>query len=197
MIAQITAWVKTIIFIVLFASFLELLLPAGGMRRFVRVIMGLLVMLVMLNPVVEVVQSHFTPDQLPVISGGNSNYSDFSSQETADVVKEREKLALTMYESDLTRQIRAVVMAVDGVAEAKVILNIGANQTGQPGPIEMVTVYIQPGIVQPELKVEPVEIGAVKGEKTELTPEFKEKVSRTIRELYQLTADQVEIKAMN
>jgi len=195
---QLTAWVKTIIFIVLFAAFLELLLPVSGMRRFVRVIMGLLIMLVMLNPVVEVFQSRFAPDQLPVINGDNSDSVDFATEETADVVKQRDQLALDLYEKDLTRQIQAVVMAEEGVADSKVLLSIKAAADGRQGAIDKVTVFVQPGIAQPDSKISPVVIGTGNGENQEkLTPELKEKIGRTIREIYQLTADQVEIRAMN
>lgn len=47
------AWVRQLIFLALFASFFELLLPSGALQKFVRVIVGLLIMLAVLRPAAE------------------------------------------------------------------------------------------------------------------------------------------------
>lgn len=200
MMAQITEWVKTVIFVVLFAAFLELLLPASGMRRFVRVVMGLLILLVMLNPVVEVFQTNFSPDQVPALSGGGPDSASGSAvpETIADAAKQRNQLALAVYEKDLARQIRAVVLALDGVRDAKVDVSVQQSADGRQGAIDKVVVFVMPGVVQSGTDVAPVKITAGGAEnKAELKAALKAKVAGTVRELYQLTADQVEIRAMN
>ena len=68
MIDSITVWVKGIVFVVLFASFLELLLPSNSMQRFVRVIMGLFIMLTILQPVIEIMENKWTKDLQPALA---------------------------------------------------------------------------------------------------------------------------------
>jgi len=105
-ISALNDWVKTIILVVLFASFLELLLPASSMQRFVRVIMGLLVMLTMLNPVVEFIQSRSTPQEIPALGGriiaGPGPAQGGAAVSTGD----KSKLAVELYKKDLARQTR-------------------------------------------------------------------------------------------
>ena len=49
--AWLNEWVRTIIILVFFAGFLELLLPSGNMRPMVQVLVGLFVLLLLLGPV--------------------------------------------------------------------------------------------------------------------------------------------------
>ncbi len=118
MIAFITVWIKGIIFVVLFASFLELLLPNNSMQRFVRVIMGLFIMLAIVNPIIGVIEHQLTADQLPVLAArADSNVAAVDVlQATNNVAGKRDQLARDLYVKDLSRQIRATVMAADGCA---------------------------------------------------------------------------------
>ena len=47
--AWLNEWVRTIIILVFFAGFLELLLPSGNMRPMVQVLVGLFVLLLLLG----------------------------------------------------------------------------------------------------------------------------------------------------
>ncbi|WP_425061162.1 hypothetical protein SCACP_19410 [Sporomusa carbonis] len=206
MIDSITAWVKGIIFVVLFASFLELLLPNNSMQRFVKVIMGLFIMLAILNPVISVIENRLMADQIPALA--NHSVGELSSADILNAANNtagrREQLARDLYVRDLSKQIRATVLAIDGVADAKVTVNI-AEATGQvskaTGKINHVVVYIEPGIIADERKITKVAIGnntteAVK-ESARLPASVIDKVKRTVTELYQLKANQVEVKRIN
>jgi stage III sporulation protein AF len=46
-------WVRQLIFIILFATVAEVLLPAGDLRRYVKMVLGLVVMVAMITPVVD------------------------------------------------------------------------------------------------------------------------------------------------
>ncbi|TWH48933.1 stage III sporulation protein AF [Sporomusa sp. KB1] len=209
MIAFITVWIKGIIFVVLFASFLELLLPNNSMQRFVRVIMGLFIMLAIVNPIIGVIEHQLTADQLPVLAArADSNVAAVDVlQATNNVAGKRDQLARDLYVKDLSRQIRATVMAVDGVADAKAVVTIDNGDTGTPptskgmGKLKNVVIYIEPGITASERKISKVAVGV---SIPEAAPEAKkvpavvvDKVTRVVTELYQLRASQVEVRWMN
>lgn len=59
MIGLIGQWIKQIILLILIATFLDLLLPNSGMRRYVKLVVGLLLILVILSPVLELFQFDF------------------------------------------------------------------------------------------------------------------------------------------
>lgn len=56
MISFIGEWIKHIILLILMATFLDLLLPNSSMRRYVKLVVGLLLILVILSPVLHIFQ---------------------------------------------------------------------------------------------------------------------------------------------
>ncbi len=197
MISALNDWVKTIILVVLFASFLELLLPASSMQRFVRVIMGLLVMLTMLNPVVEFIQSRSTPQEIPAL-GGRIIAGPGPAQGGAVPTGDKSKLAVELYKKDLARQIRAVVLAMDGVADAQVAVQLKNDTDGGSAALEMIKISVRPGQSGVAQKIQSVSVtGSSEAKATGLSPQLTEKITRTVRELYQLRDSQVEIKPWN
>ncbi|UCZ54602.1 stage III sporulation protein AF [Bacillus shivajii] len=53
----VTAWVTNIIILILFATVLELLLPNSKMQRYVKLVVGLMLLMVMLQPVLSIFQT--------------------------------------------------------------------------------------------------------------------------------------------
>ena len=201
-IEAVTVWVKSIIYVVLFASFLELLLPNSSMQRFIRVIMGLFILLAILNPVIGVLETKLSTDQIPALAqtGGTLPDTEILNAGT-QVAGKRNQLAQEIYARDLSKQIRAMVMAIDGVANAKVTVSVADDaQSGSKamGRINNVVVYIEPGIAADERKIDKVTIGSNTAEMSrppnKLSPVIISKVKRMVTELYQLKSSQVEVK---
>ncbi|PYZ98583.1 stage III sporulation protein AF [Alteribacter lacisalsi] len=55
--AFVTEWVANIIMLVLFAAILELLLPNSSLQRYVKLVVGLMVLMVMIQPILSVFHS--------------------------------------------------------------------------------------------------------------------------------------------
>lgn len=145
MIANITLWIKEIILVVLFSSFLELLLPNSSMQRFVRVIVGLFILLAILNPFIGFMEKQLTPAQLPAIAHVENKLTDANVQRAVNSVAEkREQLAADLYIKDLSKQMRATVMSIDGVADARVSVVVESvePESKRTGKIKKVFIYI-------------------------------------------------------
>ncbi|WP_371369458.1 hypothetical protein SRRS_26190 [Sporomusa rhizae] len=204
MIESITLWIKSIIFVVLFASFLELLLPSNNMQRFVRVILGLFIMLAILNPVIGVIEKGLASDQLPALAARTENNLDLNILSAANnVAGKREQIARDMYIRDLSKQIRATVLPIDGVADAKVTVSIDTESDQKSksiGKIKNVVIYIEPGIPA-ERKVTKITINhsaaEVANDSEKLPSALVAKVKKSISELYQIKANQIEVKRLN
>jgi stage III sporulation protein AF len=156
-----------------------------------------MVLLAVLTPVVDVLQSRRTPE-VPALGGQGSQAADRVRSGTEAVVRERDRLAVEIYKKDLARQIRAVVAAVDGVADARVAVAVAADRDGRAGAIDSVVVYVQPGVAAADRKTVRITGGA--GGETregELRPSLRDKGARTVCELYQLPAAQVNVRKMN
>ncbi|HEY3423284.1 MAG TPA: stage III sporulation protein AF [Negativicutes bacterium] len=198
MIPVITDWVKNIVLVVLFASFLELLLPNGSMQRFIRVIMGLFIMLAILNPVIDAIQNPGMEEEVPALSTSSGNAPAIVAASHA-MVKEREQLSNELFRKELSQQIKAIVIALEGVADAKVQVDIYTEPISnkRAGTIKSVVVYVQPGSPAGSKKIARVSIGnQITEEKMQVTPQLENRIKLTISELYQLSKEQIDIKLL-
>ena len=192
-----TTWVKHIIFVVLFASFLELLLPNSSMQRFVRVIMGLFIMLAILNPIIDVLQNHLTPSQVPVLSSNSAN-SKVILDNVKNVANDREQLSTEIYKKELAQQMKVMITTLDGVADAKVVVDTNhSNDKKLSNMIKSVVVYVTPGNAATSSKIAKVTIGQQPTKAADLNVELQNRIKSLISELYQLPKEIIEIKTLH
>lgn len=64
--ATLAVWLKKIVLLVLLATVLDLLLPNTELQRYVKLVMGLLILLVILSPVLTLFSPHMTAEWLAV-----------------------------------------------------------------------------------------------------------------------------------
>lgn len=140
--AAISTWVKSIIFLVLFAAFLELLLPNKTMKSFVRVVIGFFILLAILQPIVDF--KEFVPrwleHPLAHIVESRSTKESF-----APVQAQREKLIQTTYCKELEKQINVMVQDLPEVAavKSKIVLKQAADKNVKENQIDSVQIYIK------------------------------------------------------
>lgn len=194
MVALVSGWVKNIILIVLFASFLELLLPNSSLQRFIRVIMGLLIMLAILNPAIDLVQGNWTVGDMPTLAAGGQKQADIiQSANTAAV--ERERITKEIYKRDMSKQLRALIMAIDGVSEARVAIELQEKpEAGATGAIKAITLYVKPGNVSRSGTINKVSVKTSEHPELELNDAVRNKIKNMLTELYHLRGDQIDIK---
>ncbi|GFZ98989.1 hypothetical protein GCM10008018_51410 [Paenibacillus marchantiophytorum] len=57
-------WLKTVIMVIMLATFVDLLLPSNTMQRYVKTVMSLFILLTLLSPVLQLFQKDWNMDQL-------------------------------------------------------------------------------------------------------------------------------------
>jgi len=165
------AWVKQIILIVLFAAFLELLIPGNNYKKFVRVIMGLLILLAVIRPLLHFLEPQgddMTVQEVAVLNIDNK--AELLTQQAATIQSERERIVFEQYRRELIKQIKVLVGTVDGVSAvtAEIVLHEGKGEKSG-GMLKTVIIYVkQEQSNQQEALVEPVKrvdvLGAANGQ---------------------------------
>jgi stage III sporulation protein AF len=191
MIDLIISWVMGIVFTTLFASFLELLLPSSSMQKFVRVIMGLLIMLAILNPVIGFLEHAPLNGDVTALAPRLSGTAPVEEAAKASTDK-RDQLIKDVYRRDLAKQMHSLVMGIEGVAQANVDVELGVDQAGLT-KISRVIVIVRPGAAKKA--VEKVVIG-ISPSAPVLQQETVVAIQRRLSELYQLQAQQIIVKSM-
>jgi stage III sporulation protein AF len=143
--------VRNIAIVILLASFLELLLPNGSMRRFVQLIMGLFVLIAILGPVANLLDR---PVDFMIPAWSEQKATD-NQEELATVIQQgqsiRDKsqaIALGEYKKAIEQQAKALALTVKGVQEVTI-----EAKTKSTGEIEELRIMVG----TPEAEIKPVE----------------------------------------
>jgi len=207
-----TELVRNIIVIILVTTFLDLLLPSSKMQRFVKVIMGLFILVSVLTPVLSLlakdkdfaVFSWYQEGQ----QGGYTTVLQDSSQLTAV----NQELFLQNYGLRIEKQMEALVGLVKGVTEAKVTVRLQeGKQAGTLEGIKAVQVVVanQPvpeaatgsSLIEP-IRIEISEDSGSLAKKSEKEPRaaessqeeiIAEEVKKTLSQYFGLEAQRIKV----
>ncbi len=121
-------WIRNLILVILLAHFIELLLPDNELRRYVKVVIGFFVIIVILTPLLQV-----TNRQLP---GLDFNLVTTQAPSFAEIVdkgkhlrdNQQEKVKQD-YRQKLAQQIKAVVKLNTNLTDLRVVVKL-ARQEG-------------------------------------------------------------------
>ncbi|MDQ0337734.1 stage III sporulation protein AF [Caldalkalibacillus uzonensis] len=95
-IAYLGEWIKHIVLIILIATFLDLLLPNSQMRRYIKLVVGLLIIMTILSPVLELL----TYDPEHMLREVEQMFEQQPGYEL-DIEREREKIEQVQQEAVL------------------------------------------------------------------------------------------------
>jgi len=136
--------IQNLIVIVILAMFLEMLLPAGEMRKYVKMVMGLLIIVAVVQAVGELVHRDYTGD-LPSLTGKEGNERLSLIMESGKrISNEQQQKAIEQYKRGLANQVIALagINKEIPVVDAEVIVNSereGANY----GQIIKIVMFIE------------------------------------------------------
>lgn len=154
-------WVRGLVMLVLLAGCLEMLLPMNAMKKYVRLTMGLFIVLSVVKPVVALLgQSVVVDTQMFETDAGRSLPTIGQIMEQADQFREKNRtLVAAEAETRLGEMAREAALAVRGISDARATVTLAeAAETGVQ--IKAVTVFVTPGPRYGAVKpVEPVRVG--------------------------------------
>ncbi|MEW6540210.1 MAG: stage III sporulation protein AF [Bacillota bacterium] len=184
--------VRELVVLVILAVVLELLLPEGDLRRYVRMVLGLLIIVAVLQTAV----GFWNRDLAADLSWVTLSRPD--QEGTREIIREGERLwqlgqtqAMTEYEEGLARQIRALAGLNQEVAVADVDVRFAPGRTaGEPGRLEEVILILggeHGGAAE-------VPVGAQLGSRPAPDPEAVARLRGLVADFYGLTPEQVKVR---
>jgi stage III sporulation protein AF len=139
-------WVKGLVLLALLASCLELVLPMGNMKRYVKLTMGLLIVLATLKPIFGFLGQPVAVTANFVEADAGAPGVPTLGQIMASAAAFREKneaLAVGEVESGLSAEAARAARSVNGVADAEAEVRLEEGK--ESVTIKAVTVRIIPG----------------------------------------------------
>lgn len=142
--AALKEWVRGLMMLVILASILELLLPMNSMKKFVRMAMGLLIVLGVVRPIASFLgQPVELKTDLLVQETSHLPTMHQIEEEAARFRQRNESLLLEEAQARLTAEARAAALQVSGVADVQIDLTL--TRQGQEWGVEALTVAVLPG----------------------------------------------------
>ncbi len=129
MIGALSDWLRHLVMIILLAAFLDLILPTTSMQKYVRTVLGLIVMLTMLNPITALIQTHFNLNALETRITGPLFGSSMPWQTSSNANKSSGNVT---FQTDLSATLREEVQSGLGVSLQSVQVGTRSSADGTP-----------------------------------------------------------------
>ncbi len=141
--------VQNLIVIVILAMFLEMLLPVGEMKKYVKMVMGLLIIIAVVQAVGDLARWDYTTDLPSLVEKEKGEHFPAILESGQKITGEQQEVALEQYRHGLARQ----VMALAGVQKETSVIDV--EVTVQPygsdpgfGKLKEIILYIP---VEPDI----------------------------------------------
>jgi len=202
--------IQTIVVIVILAVFLEMLLPRGDMRRYVKMVMGLLIIVAVLQSVTGVINSNllreipdlteapsgYHPVPLEDIMAAGQSLTDANRQEAAQQYSRgiaRQVMSLAALNNDLQVVDTSVQLheSTNEISSITVVCSSGATQPPAPPTKDNAGRDIQPVIISTTGKDKP---GGPGVQPTASEMQAASDITGLVANFYNLRREQVKIE---
>jgi len=121
---EISIWGMSIVGAVAFAAFAEMLMPSGDIKKYVSLVLGIILVLIMIKPLIKLKDIAVRGANLPAVN-----------VQVASLDTGQDDLIIRSYQKQLEYTVESRILAAVGERyEAKV-------EVGEDGEIEHITVY--------------------------------------------------------
>lgn len=142
MIEEIKVWIVNIVTVIIFISFLEILMPDGKMKKYLNLILGFVVMLAILNPVMGLLNSNsYLEDEFFKISNDLIREEYIFSAKNIESVQQEQ--LLTLYKSKIIDDIKQRVESKYSVNVLSIDIDLENKNKENIGEINSIKLAIK------------------------------------------------------
>lgn len=191
----IVAYIKAIASFLIFYAFVELILPSTSFKKYIRVVLGLMTIVIVLKPIMivfaespeAVVESMFSIEQdldKKILDNEKKNYDAI----TAQAVMIEYKQGLRKQMADMLLANLNIILVSDNI-----IVNED-NTSSEFGNIIEIKLYVSEPMEQ-KIKVDPIHVSTDTGNEdiTQIQAEKIEGAKKIISDFYNLSQDNIHI----
>lgn len=137
MIQWLSGWLKEIIFIILIATFVDLILPNSTMQRYARVVISLFILLIILSPMVHLLNSEIDmksmdPFSAKIASIGQMKPLKAIMKDSSRLQADYEEQALRIAESRFAVMVKEKIETTESVSIQSVKAKLAVTGEGEP-----------------------------------------------------------------
>lgn len=103
MIEFVKNWVLNIVVAIFFIAFIEILLPTSNMKKYINMILGLLIIIVIINPIIKFMSSDINIDR--EVFYNLQSYNDFEVERESKYVETQYQQIIQVYKEKIEREV--------------------------------------------------------------------------------------------
>lgn len=126
MIELLKGWILNIVVVMILIIFVEIIIPSDKFKKYVKLVTGLVLMIVIINPIVTIMSKEHSLDKLAIQS--------FAVFDESQIERQKQKLdslqdsqIISVYEEKLIEHIKNDILLISEMKEANVNVNLEKN----------------------------------------------------------------------
>lgn len=114
------SWITNIVIVIFFIAFIEILLPTSNMKKYINMILGLLIIIVLINPIIKLMVNDINIDR--EVFYNIRSYNAFESDRGSKYIESQNQQITEVYKKKLEKEIAEFIKARENykVLEIKV-----------------------------------------------------------------------------
>lgn len=197
-------WVFNIVAFVMLLVLIEILMPSGRIKKFVRLVSGFVLIIAIINPVLGLLENEIDLSDIQI---SDSNFIDRREVErNSGILREEQMKQITeVYRNKIISQLESAVREVDEGLEARADVIVNEDHQSQDfGEIKRVYIYLRQrkkdaGETR-EIEIEEIDIGrdrGIEGEGKEPGDDTRKKIEDKINRMLGVHEDNIVISLEN
>lgn len=117
------SWIVNIVVVIIFIVFIEMIIPSDKFKKYVKLVTGLVLMIMIINPIVKLVDEGYSLDKITIDSFNVFDNGQIQA-DTKRVQGIQNSQIVNVYKENLTKEIKSTVLAINNVKSADVSIDI-------------------------------------------------------------------------
>lgn len=193
-------WIINILSVIIFVAFIEILVPRSNYRRYINVVIGLLVMIVILNPLIKLLNGGIYLGTEVAQASNELDYLIMKNRSNA-LEHTQKELVLQLYRQDLKKQIKNKIEGATKYFVHNINIIIGEEMEENFGMIKEIEIFLdikkkEGGNIEIDVSINAKNNNTVKTQSIWISNEG-EKFKKYFSELYNVPSDNIKIYVPN
>nr|WP_246579322.1 stage III sporulation protein AF [Alkaliphilus flagellatus] len=167
-------WIITIISVIIFVAFVEILIPNSNHKRYINVVVGFLLMIVILNPITNLISGEIDFEE-GVIKTSNQLELATAKNRINNIQSSNNEAVVKLYKNEISKQLKSRIEENTEYIVKEILVEIeDDSKSSNFGLIDSFNITLKETNKHkepPKTKIEPVQINVSLGRKNNNTVE--------------------------
>lgn len=188
------SWIMNIVSAIIFVVFVEMVITTEKFKKYVKLVTGLVLMIIIINPIVTLFNKDFSLDSLTIQSFNSFEQKDIQSKAPQLDDMKNAQIAV-IFKQKLTEQVRDQILRIQEIEDVKASIVIDENPNsktfGEIHEIEIISIKPRQKPVDGKV-VQKVDIDISK-KKVQLSEDIIQKVKEKLSNVYEIPNEKIYI----